>query len=179
MEPADRARREEGYGSRLRRWRDESRLTQDKLGEQLGYDVSYIRKIEGGTRPPTRAFLSRISLLAGPTLDDEAPRSLGDVGRSTLPQAPDPLIGRDDSVENISAKLLGDARLVTLLGPPGIGKTRLAMAVAARLDEVLRDGAWWVPLVDVRGASGVVDQALRTLGLTASAPDDASDASAG
>jgi len=60
-----------------------------------------------------------------------APKTL-DPLRSNLPSAPTPLVGRDEEVEEVVALLLGEARLVTVVGAGGIGKTRLALAVADR-----------------------------------------------
>ena len=66
--------------------------------------------------------------------------------RTNLPSAPTPLVGRDDEVDEVVASLLGDARLVTVVGAGGTGKTRLALAVADRLLDDLADGAFLVEL---------------------------------
>ena len=55
------------------------------------------------------------------------------------------LIGRDREVALIK-RLLQTARLVTLTGPGGVGKTRLALRVASDLMSASRDGVWWVEL---------------------------------
>ena len=65
--------------------------------------------------------------------------------RPALPAATDALIGREDALDAVLA-LLGRHRLVTLLGPGGIGKTRLAQAVAGRSAADFPDGVWWVDL---------------------------------
>lgn len=166
----------EDFRTQLQSWRHQCRLTQEQLAEQLGYEVSYIRKIEGGTRPPSRAFLARLSLVAGPSAGHLVRATVGDVARPTLPQPPDRLIGRDTTVETVLTLLEGPARCVTLVGPPGIGKTRLAMAVAARHEQVLPDGAWWIPLLDVNSATEVGGQALRALGMADRASGDPVDA---
>src|ERR1035438_6784739 len=66
------------------------------------------------------------------------------VGRADLAGRPSPLtsfVGRDDDLSGV-LKNLGGARLVTLTGPGGVGKTRLATEVSGRLDVP----AWFVPL---------------------------------
>lgn len=57
-----------------------------------------------------------------------------------LPAALTSLIGREDDIESVVALLGSGARLVTLSGPGGVGKSRLAMAVAERLGSVYADG---------------------------------------
>ena len=54
-------------------------------------------------------------------------------------------IGREREVAEVE-RLLRDRRLLTLCGPGGSGKTRLALAVAQELVEVFEDGVWWVEL---------------------------------
>jgi predicted ATPase/DNA-binding SARP family transcriptional activator len=70
---------------------------------------------------------------------------------NNLPIAPTPIIGRAAEIERVIALLDDPARrLLTLTGPGGIGKTRLAMAVAAELVREFQDGAYFVPLAPVR-----------------------------
>ena len=70
---------------------------------------------------------------------------------SDLPLQPTALIGREREREAILAALAReDTRLVTLTGPGGIGKTRLALDVAANLADRYRDGVILVSLAPVR-----------------------------
>jgi non-specific serine/threonine protein kinase len=73
-----------------------------------------------------------------------------------LPSQPNELIGREASiVASRNALLRADCRLLTLVGPGGIGKTRLAIAVADTLSEALADGVCFVDLTEVTEAASV------------------------
>jgi predicted ATPase len=85
--------------------------------------------------------------------------------RTNLRAATSSFIGRESELEQLAA-LFDDARLVTLLGPGGIGKTRLAIRHAeARLSSLGRAGRGGVWLVDLSGASTLVE-ALATVAAT-------------
>ncbi|WP_426506854.1 BTAD domain-containing putative transcriptional regulator [Dactylosporangium sp. McL0621] len=71
-------------------------------------------------------------------------------------------VGRTGDVERLAVQV-ADSRLVTLVGPGGAGKTRLAATVAAELGRQLPDGAWLVELAPVAEATEVPAAALRTL----------------
>ena len=83
-----------------------------------------------------------------------APRRAGVTerrGRSTLPLAPNALVGRDDLVATV-VRRLGDVRLVTLIGPGGVGKTRIAGETARRIEA---DGSsvWFCELAPADSAT--------------------------
>ena len=62
-------------------------------------------------------------------------------------------------------KTLAGARLVSLVGPGGVGKTRLGVRVAADLGRGFADGAWWVELAEVRDAAMVTSAVVEALEL--------------
>jgi predicted ATPase len=76
----------------------------------------------------------------------------------SLPAPVSSLIGRERDVEDVAAAL-SHARLLTLTGAGGVGKTRLAIEAAARSVAAFAGGVWWIELAPV-GDSGVVESTL-------------------
>jgi predicted ATPase/class 3 adenylate cyclase len=75
---------------------------------------------------------------------------------SSLPAPATLLVGRDDDLSELTGLLrAAETRLVTLTGPGGAGKTRLAIAVAQSLIEAFPDGAFFVPLASVTSAEAI------------------------
>jgi predicted ATPase/DNA-binding SARP family transcriptional activator len=91
-----------------------------------------------------------------------APRSLGS---SNLPEQPTPFAGRERELAQVLA-LLRDprVRLVTLTGPGGSGKTRLALQSAAEAATDFADGVFWVPLQALREPELVEPTIAQTVG---------------
>ncbi len=83
-----------------------------------------------------------------------------------LPAQVSSFIGREAEVARILAAL-ADARVVTLTGVGGVGKTRLALQVAAHALPRFREGAWLVELAPVRDPGGVIDAVAAAFRLTA------------
>jgi predicted ATPase len=85
---------------------------------------------------------------------------------SHLPRPPTSLVGREREVAELCALLRrDDARLVTLTGPGGVGKTRLGLQVAAELVEGFPDGVWFVSLSRLSDPALVIPTIAQTLGL--------------
>ena len=98
----------------------------------------------------------RLYQLAGPGLQEQFPplKSLGT--RTSLPAPATPLVGREDDLVQIRAIVAGpEVRLVTLTGPGGVGKTRLALAAAAVLSDGFAHGVFFVALAVVTNAGAM------------------------
>ncbi|MDX6510901.1 MAG: hypothetical protein QOE36_405 [Gaiellaceae bacterium] len=121
------------------------------LVEGLGVDPS-----------PELQTLYKQILNHDPSLAGEA---LATRPRSNLPNPTTPLLGRTRELGELFA-LLQAQRLVTLTGPGGIGKTRLALQAAADLADEFRDGVWFVPLATLREPGLMESTIAQTLGLT-------------
>ncbi|MBN8507135.1 MAG: tetratricopeptide repeat protein [Burkholderiales bacterium] len=83
---------------------------------------------------------------------------------NNLPHQGTSFIGREHEIDEIEA-LLGEARLVTLLGMGGLGKTRLSLQVAAERMHLFPDGVWFVDLSPLRDAALVAAVAAQVLGV--------------
>jgi predicted ATPase/class 3 adenylate cyclase len=101
--------------------------------------------------------------ITGLQSDFPPPRKVG-AATTNLPRMATPLIGRDTDQVAV-AKLMDEARLVTITGVAGAGKTRLAIAVANTSRETHREGVWFVPLASVASDDLVSQAAASAIGL--------------
>lgn len=96
------------------------------------------------------------------------PHPAASTAPATSPALPSPLtrlIGREADVEAVRAMLGGGARLVTITGPGGMGKSRLAIATASELCDRFPDGAVFVDISPAHDAVGVVGALAQALGV--------------
>lgn len=167
------------FGGRLRRLREASGLSQEELAHKAGLTPNAIGTLERGER--RRPYPNTVRALADALdLDDTQraeliasvpPRQGRIAAASAVPVPPTPIIGRERDVRTIEALFRQrEARLVTLTGPGGVGKTRLAIEVASRLPEELPDGVTFVDLAPLRGAHLVLPTIAQSLGLRQTGP---------
>jgi predicted ATPase/class 3 adenylate cyclase len=87
--------------------------------------------------------------------------------RTNLPVPATPFLGRErELLEALELLARDDVRMVTLTGPGGTGKTRLALQLAAESSDRYPDGIWWVPLAPLRDAAAVPAQIAQAVGAT-------------
>ena len=82
------------------------------------------------------------------------------------------LVGREREVEGLAELLRGNHALVTLVGPSGVGKTRLAQAVAETLLEHFPDGTWYIPLDGLTTPDAIARRIIQELPMQARADTD-------
>ena len=181
------------FGEWLRQRREELGLTRKEFARRVGCSVSTLRKIEDSERHPSVQIaeliancldippaehstfvkvargelgvdrLSPVSKLVGdPNI---SPASIASAPRSNLPALPTPLIGRQREMEELN-RLLRDpqCRLLTLVGPGGIGKTRLAIEAASHMQEVFAEGVYLIPLASVNTTQLIVPTIADAIG---------------
>src|SRR5512143_2786604 len=178
------------FGEWLRQQRTDLKLTREQFAERVGCSVALLRKIEDGERRPSTQIAELIAnTLNIPEADratfvrvargelnlERLPAVLKPVAipitplapRVNLPILPTPLIGRQHEVEELG-QLLHDphCRLLTLVGPGGIGKTRLAIETAVHIQTIFADGVYFVPLASVSATRFIVPVIADAIGFT-------------
>jgi len=169
------------FGTALRFFRKRKRLTQAEMGRAVGYSREQIARLENGSRQPditavTALFVSALALHAqeAEKLLELAHQARGDRSAAPRYQPPAPLVplvGRTAECQRLTT-LLSQTRLLTLVGAPGIGKTRLALEIARQSH--FADGAAFVSLGHLHTVSDVIYTILTVLAVARHDGDEAS-----
>ncbi|HEV2123395.1 MAG TPA: helix-turn-helix domain-containing protein, partial [Chloroflexota bacterium] len=177
------------FGALLRRHRLQAGFTQEALAEHAGLGVRTLQALERSEGLPQAATARHLIEALGLTgearthfeeASKPAPRASRPVQRTHSPRTvhngtptnlPVPwtsFVGREAELRRIP-QLLAGTRLLTLTGPPGVGKTRLAQQVAASLLSQFAGGVFFVPLAPVTDPELVLPTIARTLDVQESA----------
>src|SRR6266511_270264 len=185
-----------GYWLRLKRKALD--LTREELAERVGYSAATIRKIEDEERRPSAQIAERLAEIfniphderagflrfargdwkSAPVQSGEQPswRAPTKVVRSNIPATTTSLIAREEEIALIREYLSkDDIRLVTLMGPPGIGKTRLSIEAARASLHDFPDGVFFVALAFLDDPNSIASAIIQALGYMESgdnAPED-------
>ena len=116
--------------------------------------VELAARARGETLPASLSFERQSHL----SIQEDAP--------TALPLPPVPIVGREEELQRLGSRLLGHGgRLLTLVGPPGVGKTRLALEMALRLQTLYRDGSHFVALFAIEHPQLIASNIATELGI--------------
>jgi predicted ATPase/DNA-binding XRE family transcriptional regulator len=173
------------FGEFLRHLRRRARLTQRELGAAVGYSEAHIARLESNQRMPDPTVV-RAQFIQALRLQDEpetaaqlirlaeAAREMRHVLRASPPRGGPPtnlrtqltsFVGRAEEIAEVK-KRLGETRLLTLTGPGGVGKTRLAVQAASEMLPAFPGGVWVVPLASVQDGAQVPNAVASAIGMS-------------
>jgi predicted ATPase/DNA-binding SARP family transcriptional activator len=148
------------------------------LGDELGLDPSPdLREIERKVLRQDPALVAPAARSRGaepPPAAATESQPAAALKQTSLPVPPTPLIGREQELQE-AGRLLRAHRLITLTGPGGSGKTRLALQLAAEAIDDFPDGVVWVPLQALRDPELVFPTIALALGATETLTEDGAE----
>jgi predicted ATPase/DNA-binding XRE family transcriptional regulator len=174
------------FGEWLKRQRNSRGLTQKQFARQIDCATITLRKIEAEERRPSVQLVERLASIldvpatererflhyargelkyALPDLVEELPWGATASTPTNLPMSLTSLIGREAELARLQTYLMrAEIRLVTLIGPPGIGKTRLGIEAARQSLAEFSDGIFFVALAPLDVPSLIAPTTLQALG---------------
>jgi predicted ATPase/transcriptional regulator with XRE-family HTH domain len=187
------------FGTWIKRRRKALDITQQELAQRVGCSHSLIFKIESDERRPSRQIAELLAqyleippderdlflkvarqekavdgldaLNAPPAL--HKPVALSTPRAGNVPTSPTTLIGREHEIAMIGRQLLDrSCRMLTLTGPGGIGKTRLALEVAREFEPRFADGVFFISMAGIERTESIIPAIADVLGLVFSGPAD-------
>ena len=172
------------FGEWLKRRRKGMGLTQRQLAARINCSTIMLKKVEAEERRPSAQIVERLGEIfnispseqinflhfargdwkSAPTSQsEELPWHISSTSpRSNLPTPLTSFIGREKELKEIS-RLLSSCRLLTLTGPGGVGKTRLAIQTAHGSIKKFNDGVFWVNLVGLSEGSLIPQEIAQSL----------------
>src|SRR5688572_30049058 len=167
------------FGAQLKTLREAAGFTQEELATIAGLSVHAVSALERGERRrphlETVRALSAALDLSGPSCEAvlvsaRAPAhatAVDELSRVSLPLPPTVLLGREADVQTLRHWLADPAaRLITLIGPGGVGKTRLALELARAIADEGSTRVVFAPLAAIRDFTFVTSAIAEALGLT-------------
>jgi predicted ATPase/DNA-binding XRE family transcriptional regulator len=164
----------------LKKLRAAAGMTQEELADRAGISARTVSDVERGLRTVVHGDTAR-RLAPALGLHDEERAKFEAVARGfvedthqlgELPVPPTRLLGRARELESITALLQRlEVRLLTLTGPGGIGKTRLALQAAAQAQGMFGGRVFFVPLGELRDSSLVAPELAKVIGVVETGPD--------
>ena len=175
------------FGYWLRRKRKALDLTREELAKQVGYSAATIRKIEDEERHPSAQVVERLAEIfkippgerqdflrfargdlkfaPGENAAESPWHPTAKPHRSNIPATTTSLVAREQEISLVREYFSkDDIRLVTLVGPPGIGKTRLSVEVARASLHDFPDGVFFVPLALLDNPNSIASAIIQALG---------------
>jgi predicted ATPase/class 3 adenylate cyclase len=160
-----------GHGGQVLLSSSTASLVEDTLASGLSIKPLGSHRLKDLGRPEAISQL----VFPGAEADFPALRSLDNPELpNNLPTSLNEFVGRESDLQEIRT-LINEARLVTLTGAGGSGKTRLALQVAAGLLDASRDGIWFVELAPVNDPAQVPQAIISALSLSSDGDKSATD----
>ena len=171
---------DETLGVALKKLRAAAGMTQEELADRAGISARTVSDVERGLRMSVHGDTAR-RLAAALALDEQERVRFDAVARGAvestqppvdLPVPPTRLLGRSRELASVIARVQdAQVRLLTLTGPGGMGKTRLALEAAAHVQGLFGGGVFFVALGELRDAALVAPELAKVIGVVESGPE--------